>query len=142
LGIGRSRLGEAVPDEAIELLLLLEEVFRRRLGGSGTMGMYDEVYCYALLLDGREPRDNHFGIPVCVAIGSDRESGDNEAQGRLRGGASIAHDSCPDSFKISYELTKTGLIASVTGWLRFDGSSRNRFSLAIRMRHPTRARIT
>ncbi len=39
------------------------------------------------------------------------------------------------------ELTKTALIASVTGSLRFDGSSRDRFSLAIRMRHPTRARM-
>jgi len=70
-----------------------------------------------------------------------------EPEARFRGRdarscASIALDSCLDSFKISCASTKTALKASATDWLRFDDPNRARFSLAIRMSHPTGARNT
>src|SRR5437016_2465022 len=133
--------------------------------------MFDEIYCDATLPDGRDPRGTCFqtkSLPdpcMCryritsagrlidsagndlepdgyIFIRSTERTATAKRRERLRSCGSIALGSCPDSFKISCALTKTALQASVTGWLRFDGSSRVRFSLAIRMKYPIPARMT
>jgi hypothetical protein len=137
------------------------------------MGMFDEVYCYAALPDGRDPRGTCFqtkSIPdPCMcryritsagrlidSAGNDlepdgyitfytidREDGDNEARERIPGLREYrARFSSGDNFKISCELLKTMSIASVTVWLRFDGSRRALFSSTIRMKSPTQVRLT
>jgi hypothetical protein len=88
------------------------------------MGMYDEVYCYAALPDGRDPR-----------------------------GTCFQTKSFPDPCMCRCRITSAGRlidsanndlerIASDTAWLRFGGSIRLRFSSTIRTKSPTQVRLT